>query len=477
MATDTGGGPPKGSYWDSPHARQIDPKILPTAVDDQLGGKIRPQTDDPAFQPPSTPLTDSAKSGATIVIRDIPIISTLVSWTVDDVRSALRSNIWGVFDGAGQLEDAILGDDRVQATLGSRISGLFGREVRHEPANDSAAAREVCDAWAQLWPSIGTPAAMTALQAYAILGGWVSATINWDTTGPIWCPYLNFWHPRYTYYHWDLRKYIALTQDGQTAIMPGNGKWLLHAPYGEYRGWLRGAIRAVSEPWLIRHWAIRDWARFSEVHGMPIKKGICPASAEERQRDAYAAALAQLATETTLLCSQGNDGVNKYDFELVEAKDTAWESFPGLRDHCDMAIVLAIKYQNLTTEIRTGGSFAASNSHEHVEARSFAYDNMTWASTIREQIARPFAMFNFGDETLAPRTCWDVTSRDEFVHNADQFAKFGTAVEVLRRGGVQFEDPEELRTFARERFGLAGLPKVKMVEPVASQGGGMGGGK
>ena len=95
---------------------------------------------------------------------------------------------------------------------------------------------------------------------------------------------------------------------------------------------------------------------------MPIKKAIVPASAEENQRDAYEAALSQLATETTIMVSQGNDGVNSYDLELVEAKDTAWEAFPGLRDHCDMAIVLALMFQNLTTEVK-GGSFAATTAH------------------------------------------------------------------------------------------------------------------
>ena len=48
-------------------------------------------------------------------------------------------------DGAGNA-DSILGDPRVQATLNSRMSGLFGRPVRHRAANTSRAAKEVLDA-------------------------------------------------------------------------------------------------------------------------------------------------------------------------------------------------------------------------------------------------------------------------------------------------------------------------------------------
>lgn len=473
---DPGYGPPPGSPADSPYAQQIDPRTLPNVVQRQVGGAIDPVRNHPAFQPPTSPLMGQTAEGARTIYRDIPIISTLTTWTVDQMREALRSNMWGIFEGSGQLVDEALGDDRIQATLGSRLSGLFGREVRFRPANDSIAAREVCDAWMPLWPAIASAQVMTSLQAYSVLMGWVPAAINWDTSADIWCPRLCFWHPRYTYYHWDLRKYIALTQDGQTAIMPGNGKWLLHAPYGEYRGWVRGAIRAVAEPWLMRHFALRDWARFSEVHGMPIKKGIVPTSAEQAQRDQYELSLSRLATETTIMVSQGNDGVNSYDFELVEAKDTAWESFPGLRDHCDMAIVLAIKFANLTTEIKSGGSYAASKSHEGVDERTAQFDNESWRWTIREQVARPFALFNFGDESLAPYTDWDVTPREEYEHNSKQFQEFGKAIQVLRQGGVEFTDTEELREFCAKKFGLDGLPDFRITEPVSSSGGGGGGG-
>lgn len=473
MATDNGAGPPKGSLLDSPYAQHIDPATLPRRVDNELGGTISPVTTHPAFQPPASPLTGAPDPE--IIYRDIPLISTTVDWTVGGVRAALRSNQFGMFDPPAQLADAILGDDRVQATLGSRISGLFGREVRFKPADDSIAAKEVLDAWVHLWPSIASAQVMTCLSAYSILMGWVPATINWDTTGPVWCPYINFWHPRYTYYHWDLRRYVALTQDGQVGICAGNGKWLLHAPFGEYRGWVRGAIRAIAEPWLIRHWAIRDWARFSEVHGMPIKKGKCPASADETQRDAFKQSLSQLATETTLLVSEGNDGQNGYDLELVEAKDTAWESFPGLRDHCDLAITLAVLFQNLTTEVKSGGSYAASETHEDVLLGGIAYDNQSWRYTIREQVARPFAQLNFGDQRLAPYTDWDVQNRKELQHNAEQFAKFGTAVEVLARGGIKFVDSGALKRFAEERFGLKGMPDMTIGDPVAGGMGGMGG--
>jgi phage gp29-like protein len=174
------------------------------------------------------------------------------------------------------------------------------------------------------------------------------------------------------------------------------------------------------------------------------------------------------------MVSQGNDGVNSYDFELVEAKDTAWEAFPGLRDHCDMAIVLALLFQNLTTEVK-GGSFAATTAHMDIRQGGIQYDNAAWRWTIHQQIARPFAWLNFGDAALAPITDWDVTPREEYEHNAKQFQEFAKAVQALRQGGVEFLDTEQLRKFCSEKFGLDGLPDFAIVEPVSASSGGGGG--
>jgi hypothetical protein len=419
----------------------------------------------PAHQSPHDALEGSTREQTRAVVADVPLTQSIIDWSVDQIRGALWAHNYGVFYESGLLTDAILGDPRVQATLGSLNSALFGREVVFTPANDSNAARECCDAWRRAWPRLAGTSTFTTIGAYSKLMGWSPSQIVWDTTKPVWNPELRPWHPSYTYYHWDARKYVAISRDGPVAILPGNAKWCVHFPFGEYRGWIRGAVRAVSEPWLLRHQSFRDHGRFNEVHGLPIKKAIVPAACAQDQRDAYASALANLGRETTIMVSRGVDGNNGYDLELVEPTDDAWQSFTGLVDRCDMDIVLALMFQNLTTEV-TGGAFAATKSHMDVRDQSVAYDNLAWAWTIYQQIARPFAWLNFGDADLAPMTAWDVTPRAELTANAEQFNKFGTAIEVLRRGGIEFDDPEEVRKFAAHTFGLKGLPKFKIVEPV-----------
>lgn len=464
-----GGGPPKGSAWDSPHAETVvtgDPALAPYAPT-SIG------KDPAAFPSPSDPLKDGdTRERTKLVLRQIPVIDSFDEWTIGQIRSALRDHKTGRFDQSAMLWDEILGDDRVQATLGSRTSGLFGQPTRFKAANKSDAAKECLAAWKLAWPKLATSAAMVQMHETGIGMGFAPAQLLWDTSGPIWNPRLEPWHAKFSYWNWALNRFMAISQDGVIPITPGDAKWVLHAPWGagpNARPWIRGGVRSTAEPWRFRHWAIRDLARTSEVEGMAIRKAKVPASADQVARDAFAAQLANLGQETTIMVQTGADGMGQdFDLELLEAQSSSWETMIALRDHCDMAIVLALLFQNLTTEV-TGGSFAATRAHMDIRSSGIMADNAAWRLTIYEQIARPFAWLNFGDADLAPWTDWQVKPLADWDAMAGMLSKFGTAVEVLRRGGVQFKAPEDVVKLAKS-MGID-LPPVMFAAPVGSGAG------
>lgn len=460
---ETNGGLPKvpgpkdtGEAWNSPiplpDRRQAVERIT-GGQEDHLYGK------DSGFQPPYDPIDEDTKFRVRKIYRDVPLVTIQNAWSVPEVQRALRQHMLGQFDWSAQLVDSILGDDRVQATLGSRIGSLFGREIRIRPPKgmeDSAAAKEVLDAWHSCAEDLLTSWQLTETFAYEIFMGFGHGQIIWDTTGKHWKPIPRPWHPRYEWYEWVSRKYVAISQDGNLPILVGDGKWYGHLPYGEYRAWIRGAVRSTAEPWLIRHFAIRDWARFSEVHGMPTRVGYTPAAADPGDRSNFESQLGRLGFETTLLVPRGVDKDVGYGYELVEAKSQSWEAFPGLRDHCDLAIILAIKFQNLTTEITSGGSYAAAKEHGKVDVAQIAADNRAWRTTIHRDFARPFAFVNFGDASLAPITDLDVPQapREDYSQNAAAFQQVSAAISSLATSGWKFNDPGQVRVFVGEMFGL-----------------------
>lgn len=444
---------------------------------DQLG-QLTPDRNDPAWQPPRDPLKDpQTQAKASLIYREIPNLAVQTSWSVADVRGALANLTAGMFDQPAQLVDAIIGDDRVQATMGSRTGGLFAKPLKHYastlPGVDAGAAAECRDAWARVWPKLMTEPTLSELQQWSIGLGFGLGQILWDMDPALNVPYLRIFHPRFSYYHWTLRRYVAITLDGQVAIEPGDGKWLLHAPHGEYRGWMRGAVRAVAQPWLIRNFAYRDWARYSERHGMPIVKAMMPAAGDPAMVAAFRSQLGALGQESIAELPQGVDKNFSYDLDFLEASDQAWQGFDGLIQKCEASIVLAILWQNLTTQV-SGGSFAAASIHMDVRHAALEADARALSQTIYTQLARPFAAFNFGDADLAPRSEWDLMPTEELDEHAKVFLAFSQSIYQLRQSGIEISDLPKL---ARQ-FGIGLDPDdLKEVQPLTGSGaGGPGGG-
>ena len=409
---------------------------------DALGRAIAP-TNDPAWQLPRDPLADQeVKSQAGAVTREIPLVAVATGWDVPAVRLAFGDLVVGLFDRPAQLVDAIVGDSRVQAAMASRTGGVLGRPVDFViPTGlaDSDAARECRDAFVDAWPTMAPEPVLSELQSWAVTLGFGPAQILWDTSGRYAIPHPRPWHPRFTYYHWTYRCYVAISMDGQTPIIPGDGHWILHAPHGEYRGWMRGAVRAIAPWWLARNYALRDWARYSERHGLPMIKAMAPASGDPVLTAQWRESLTRLGQETVIHLPQNVDPRTSYDVTLLEAKDTAHEGFRMLIQACDTEITLSLLAQNLTTEVKEG-SYAAARVHADVRQSLLEADARALAQTIYVQLARPFAAMNFGDPNLAPRVIWNVQPYEDNLTAVNTLVAFANALVALQTAGKTIVD-------------------------------------
>jgi phage gp29-like protein len=194
-------------------------------------------------------------------------------------------------------------------------------------------------------------------------------------------------------------------------------------------------VRPLAIPWYARQLTWRDWARYNERHGLAILKAKAPARSDATLRDRWVQGLSQLGQESVVLCPQNIDGTG-FDVEMLEAKDRAYDSFDKFMARADMAIVLAILWQNLTTEV-SGGSYAAATVHEGVKQTGSRYDNGTLSSCFFEQAARPFAAWNYGRPELAPRRQWVIEEPADHLASAQTFQAFSTALAQLATAGIR----------------------------------------
>jgi phage gp29-like protein len=430
-------------------------------------GTVDPVTDDPGFQPPQDPLRDldSLRERVVVIHREIPNVVVQSGWAVQDVRNALVELAQGQFDRPAQLQDAIAGDSRVQSAMRQRSGGLLGRPIKFRlprKFRKDSQAKKCLRVWENHWPQMAAEPALIDLLETAHSLGFADGQILWDTSREIWKPYLQSFNARYTYYHWEYRVHVAVTRDGMLPITPGDGHWLHHAPYGSYRGWMRGALRALAQWWLARSYALRDWARYCERHGFPILMYRTPFGADPSQIAAGQNQLKSLGQES-ILQVPGSVDVQKfgqYNLEYLEPKDENWQAFKELIEQCNSEITLALLGQNLTSQVKEG-SFAAARVHADVRQAILEADARALAHTVYVQVLRPFAALNFGNPNLAPIPEWDVSPPEDFQKKAQTLQAFAGAINQLRQAGFALKKPE---TFA-EGFGLSGL-RLTEVPPV-----------
>lgn len=408
-------------------------------------GVVTPVTDDPAFQAPHDPLKNAAS--AQLIFRDIPNVNVQTGWTIAQTRQALVDLCAGIFDMPAQLVDSLIGDSRIQASLISINGGLFSRPITWEVPvgyEEDEEAIACLAAWQKAWPDIGTEAALSDAITWDVMLGFWTAQILWDTSGDQWLPQIHPWHPRFIYYNWSLRTYVATTMDGPVAITAGDGKWILHAPHGEYRGWLHGAERSVSPWWLSRNYALRDASRYSEKHGMPTTKAWTPFGADPIAINDFRNALRKLGQESVIQVPRSADPkVGEYDVEYLEAKDQSWEVFFRLIEQCNMEITLAIQAQNLTSEVKEG-SLAAAREHGDVKQTLLQSKARGFCRTLHTQLAKPFAAYNYSRPEIAPVPKWDIKPIDDKKTLALAFMNLGQALNYLRIAGKAVKDVRAL---------------------------------
>jgi phage gp29-like protein len=402
---------------------------------------------------------------ARIYTREIPNAIVQVGWQVSDVRAALTDLVVGNFDRPAQLQDAVAADSRVQSAMRQRSGGLLGRPVQFQipkKLRDDETAKKCMRSWANHWPQMHAEPALLDLLETAHSLGFSYSQILWDTAKKVWKPYLKSFNARYSWYHWTRFAHVVVTMDGSYIVSPGDGHWVLHAPYGQYRGWMRGALRAVAQWWLARNYSLRDCARYCERHGFPILMADTPFGADPDDISSYQGALSQLGQESVLQLPGSVDTTKygKYDLRYLEPKDRAWQAFLELIRQCNDEITLALLGQNLTSEVKEG-SLAAARVHADVRQVILEADARALARTLYTQVLRPFAALNFGDARYAPRVTWDVRPQEDLEQKARTFQAFATALNELRQAGFALDEVER---FARA-FGIRGM-SLHDVDPV-----------
>jgi phage gp29-like protein len=399
-----------------------------------------------------------------------------------DVEGILRSFEFGNMRGAALFADQMLRDDRISGVLSTRAGGLLASPLNVKPANMKRKADKVAkmlsgdEGGDGLWDEFFPPSFIGEMLRWGHMLGIAVAEIIWkarsSNTGPTDVkPWLRVWHPQFIYWRWDTFSYWIITGDGVFELPKvdenpqSDGKWVVWCPRGYTYGWQHGLIRPLARPYLARAWNSRDWSRYCEVYGSPMKQGIVPPSANEQVKDDFKRDLMAAGADGVIITPQGGDspqGKKDFDVKFVEAKSRGYQTFMDFKAALDTDIAITIIGQNLTTEATGGGLGGAKAADVHDAVRSdYKAQDGRIAKVLREQVLTHWTAANIGDPDLTPRPQYETAPGDEENEDALAMKTLGDGIAALKLAGA----PLDVRTIVDR----AGYPMLTEEEIAAKE--------
>ncbi len=330
---------------------------------------------------------------------------------------------------SAQLADSMTQDDRIFATLETRVLAVLGLPFRVEQSTvkgteelSAEIAADVDSWWFEQFPE----GLWADVIRWSLQMGFAIGQLFWTTAHRL--PVLVLHHPYFCSWDGDEQAYFVETTEGgkKERVTPGDGNWVLFAPHGVTRPHMRAMLRAIAVPFLLRTFARRDWATRSEIEGIGIRKAGVPDRAKPEIVKQFLKEVDELGSDSTLKLPEG------YTFDIAAIDASAADGFDKLIAHCDTGITLPILGQNLTTQIE-GGSYAAATAHARVQLDRTEADVAMLATGGHQQILVPWVLAERGEDAVkaTPWPLFDSTPPEDLQKYAVALQSLAQALPAL----------------------------------------------
>lgn len=413
-----------------------------------------------------------AQTGLRSVWQWRPLASLTPAQVADILRRAAMGDAHDFLLAADDIREK---DLHYRAVMQTRTMSVAGLPWDVQPWDESTPARRAAELVEQVLSEIDLPGLMAHLMD-AVAKGYAVAEILWDTGGGVWRPRAVL--PREA--HWfrfdaDTGRMLRLADGSAEGGDIPPYRMIVHAPpLASGIPLLGGVARSALWAWVFKSYAMRDWARFVELFGQPIRVGKYHQGASPEDVAVLKRAAFELGSDAAAVIPQ------EMALELVEAggKSASADLYHRLIDYLDRQVSKAVLGQTMTTD--DGSSLAQARVHDEVRRDLLAADASAMAATLTRDLIAPLVRLNLGDAPLPTFSLRveepeDLTALAEHVVKLSQAGlpipqwwvrdKFGIpeAAEgeaVLGGAGA----PEEQRMLALHATKHAQAPEIQPVE-------------
>lgn len=168
----------------------------------------------------------------------------------------------------------------------------------------------------------------------------------------------------------------------------------------------RGFARAATWAFILQSFALKDWAAFAEIYGIPLRVGKYHAGASATDKKALLRAVASIANDAAAIIPAG------MEIDFVEAQGSKGEAvFGGLLDYLDKQVSKLVVGQTMTAD--DGSSQAQAAIHDKVRLDITQADCRQLASTLNRDLIPWYISLNYGAQDVYPKVTLPVAEPED----------------------------------------------------------------
>ena len=312
-----------------------------------------------------------------------------------------------------RLYDEVDRDAHAGAVLQTRCLGVAGLEFEVVPVSEKRADKKIAEfVYDRLAESNFTQAIQELMQS-ALYGFYTTEIIWRDQPEGLGIKKFICKHPRRFCFDFERNLRLITLEDMIEGEELPDRKFICHTfgdsdnPYG------KGLGQRLWWPVWFKKNGIKFWMTFLDKFGSPTIVGKYPPSTGETEQNKLLAAIELIHQETGITIPE-NMAV-----ELLEAARGGNASYEKMCEYMDRQMSKTVLGQNLTTEV-SGGSYAASQTHNSVREDIVNADSDAIAETLNETVVRWLADYNFPNVKRYPQLQFRTDSEPDLKLQAER---------------------------------------------------------
>jgi len=372
--------------------------------------------------------------------RTSPLPTNQSRWYQADVEGAIQLAAGGDLSKAAVLCKSFNRDGRIQGLMGTRTGGLVRLPKKFAGTPAAVAFLGGADGKPGKFSRYFPDAELIRLDTYGIeLGASVAEFVqNEEDEHAI----LTTLDPEFLLYRWSEDRWYYRSVGGLIPITPGDGRFVLHLPYGKYEPWNWGIWPALGSRFISKDHSFNHRENYSGKLANPARVAIAPNGAAEEQKQNWFQKVMAWGTNAVFGLTPG------YDIKLVESNGRGYEVFKDIIETDDTEATIAICGQLVT--VTGGAGFANANIHATIRSDLIQGDGNGLAHTLNTQ-ALPHVVHDYCGEGESCEVAWDTRPPADLKAGADSMTATAGAVksltEALQPHGIQVDVPSILARF------------------------------